>query len=271
MIAGLEELLGAPVTLQELKHKPGRRRTLRARGSRRSAIVKIYQSARAPLVSERIAALAIGPDEPAVPEVLHVDPARRTLVLSDQVGRPFREILFDGDLAAGRRVGAALGRWHAAWSGNAPECFRPHTFERERDVLLSSTRLASPPLAGRITSLLDSLELEWTASTVVHRDLYEEQILVGERVALIDLDDASSGPAELDVGNLLGHAELLELRSGRSLRPMLRELLRGYRSECPTLDEDLTDACRELTLLRLACLNDSTDLAERAARLGAAA
>jgi len=271
MIAGLEELLGPPVTLQELKHKPGRRRTLRARGSRRSAIVKIYQSARAPVVAERIAALAMGPGEPTVPQVLQVDPARRTLVLSDQAGRPFRESLLDGDRAASRRVGEALGRWHAAWSGNAPKCFSTHTFEREREVLLSSTRLASQPLAGRVASLLDSLELEWAASTVVHRDLYEEQILVAERVALIDLDDAASGPPELDVGNLLGHAELLELRSGRSLRPMVREFLLGYRSEGPSLDEDLMDACRELTLLRLACLNDSTDLAERAARLGAAA
>jgi hypothetical protein len=52
---------------------------------------------------------------------------------------------------------------------------------------------------------------------------------------------------------------------------MVREFLLGYRSEGPSLDEDLMDACRELTLLRLACLNDSTDLAERAARLGAAA
>jgi hypothetical protein len=34
----------------------------------------------------------------------------------------------------------------------------------------------------------------------VHRDLYEEQVLLGERVALIDLDDAALGPPELDIG-----------------------------------------------------------------------
>ena len=45
----------------------------------------------------------------------------------------------------------------------------------------------------------------------MHRDLYEEQLLAGERIGLIDLDDAALGPPELDLGNLLGHVELLAL------------------------------------------------------------
>jgi hypothetical protein len=70
MMAVLEEIVGAPLVLEELKRKPGRRRTMRAVGSRRRAIVKAYRSQRAPVVAARLRALAAGPAEPEVPEVL---------------------------------------------------------------------------------------------------------------------------------------------------------------------------------------------------------
>ena len=70
---------------------------------------------------------------------------------------------------------------------------------------------------------------EWAPATVVHRDLYEEQIMVDERIGLIDLDDSALGPPELDVGNLCAHIELLG--SGRpDLECGDRELLGGYRN-----------------------------------------
>jgi aminoglycoside phosphotransferase (APT) family kinase protein len=99
---------------------------------------------------------------------------------------------------------------------------------------------------------------------VVHRDLYEEQVLVGERVGLIDIDDAALGPPELDVGNLLAHVELLERRRGRDLAREMQAFLDGYAERGPALDEALLDRCRRLTLLRLACLNDDVRLAEAA-------
>jgi hypothetical protein len=52
----LERLLGGPVALEELKHKPGRRLTLRAVGPGGSAIVKLYVSDRAPTVAARVSA-----------------------------------------------------------------------------------------------------------------------------------------------------------------------------------------------------------------------
>jgi len=68
----LGRLVGEPLRLSVLKHKPGRRLTLRARGPGGSAIVKRYGSDRAPRVAARVAALAGGPAEPLVPEVLLV-------------------------------------------------------------------------------------------------------------------------------------------------------------------------------------------------------
>jgi aminoglycoside phosphotransferase (APT) family kinase protein len=259
--AALERIVGAPVRLDRLKHKPGRRETLRASGPSGAAIVKVYASDRAPVVAGRVAALAAGPPEPLVPAVLHVDVERHVVVLSDVPGAPLREALLAGDEPTCRRAGAALGRWHAAWSGARPAALRPHTAEREHRILRERADGAGPDVASAVRSALDESAGEWDCSTVVHRDLYEEQVLAGERVGLIDLDDAALGPPELDFGNLLGHVELLARRSGRDLAAGVRAVTDGYAATGPMLDGALLERCRRLTLLRLACLNDDVALA----------
>ena len=89
------------------------------------------------------------------------------------------------------------------------------------------------------------LRCAWECTTVVHRDLYEEQIVLGDQVGLIDLDDAALGPPELDVGNLLAHLDLLELRSGEDLDRARRAFLAGY-STAVRLDPELLERCRTL-------------------------
>jgi hypothetical protein len=264
MIHVLEEIVGAPVALEELKHKPCRRRTLRVRGSGGSAIVKLYSSDRVSVVARRVTALAAGPPEPVVPAVLHVDPELHLLVLSEVPGRPLREALLEGNLAECSLAGAALGIWHLAWQAIAPEPLRPHTIDREVEILLSCSERASPSVARAVADALTPLAEEWECSTVVHRDLYEDQVLCGERVGLVDVDDAALGPPELDVGNLIAHAELLEQRGERKLAREKRALLDGYAETGPRLDEALLGNCRRLTVLRLACLNDDIRLVEAA-------
>jgi Ser/Thr protein kinase RdoA (MazF antagonist) len=257
----LGELLGGPVALEPLKHKPGRRQTLRATGARGSAIVKIYSSERAPLVAARVAALAAGPAEPRVPEVLLVEPELRTVVLSEVPGRPLREALLSGDAEACRRAGQALGAWHLAWRSRAPAPLRPHGVERELEILGRRAEEARPALAEAVRAAARGLAEPWPYPTVVHRDLYEEQVLLDGTVGLIDLDDAALGPPELDLGNLLAHVLLLSLRSGRDLEAMGEQLLAGYAA---TIDHALLDRCRRLALLRLACIHDKPALLEPA-------
>ena len=264
MRAVLEEVVGAPLVLEELKHKPGRRRTLRAVGSKRRAIVKAYETDRAPIVAARLRALAAGPPEPNVPEVVHEDRSLRLVVLSEVVGASLRDALLDGDLAQCARAGAALGAWHAFWLGAAPPPLAPHTFERELEILLSSADRADPAIGEPVRRAVAAFAGEWPIATVVHRDLYEDQIVLGDRVGLIDLDDAALGPPELDVGNLLAHIELLELRTGGSLAPAVAALLSGYGHDL--LDQALLDRCRRLTLLRLACIHRLPECVERARR-----
>lgn len=264
MIELLEPIVGAPVTLEELKHKPGRRTTLRARGARRSAIVKVYASKRAPTVAARLAALAAGPHEVEVPKVLLCDPERHLVVLSEVPGTPLREPLLGGDGQTCERAGAAIGAWHRFWAGASPGALVPHTLERELEILEARIESASARIASLVRAALPSMTGElWLPATVVHRDLYEEQIMVGDRVGLIDLDDCALGPPELDVGNVCGHIRLLEGRSGKDLRPMSAWFLRGYRSAGPALDPALLDRCILLTLLRLSCIHGDPSLFER--------
>jgi aminoglycoside phosphotransferase (APT) family kinase protein len=257
----LESLVGSPVFVSELKHKPGRRRTLRARGSRQTAIVKLYESDRVPVVAARLAALAAGPPEPQVPRVLHVDPTRRMLVLSALEGEPLRASLVAGDLAACTRAGEALATWHRAWRNTHSVAFRPHAFEDEKGILLAQAAAAPPAIAAAVRDRFASLDGAWMCTTVVHRDLYEEQILLGDRVGLIDLDDAALGPPELDLGNLLAHSELLELRAGGEVRPAIDALVDGY--DAASLDHALLDRCRKLAILRLACIHRLPTLLDR--------
>jgi ABC-type multidrug transport system fused ATPase/permease subunit len=243
--------LGTPLSFEALKDKPGRRRTLRVVGPSDSAIVKLYASDRASTVAARVGALGVGPAEPAVPEVLLCDPARRLVVLSYVPGTPLRQAVLakDGDACA--RVGFALGSWHAFWRGRAPDCLTWHTSDREVEIIDACAGALPDAEAAQVRLLARRLRPAWTCSTVVHRDLYEDQILVGRRIGLIDLDDAAAGPPELDIGNLLAHLELRALRDGGGLDGMGGALLRGYARSGAVLDPDLLDRCRRLSLLRL--------------------
>ena len=253
--------VGEPATLEELKHKPGRRVTLRAHGPNGSAIVKLYQSDRIVSVAARIAAMADGPAEPLVPRVLAVEPEKRLLVLSEVPGAPLREAILRSDEDECRRAGTAIAAWHQAWAGRRPGALAAHTIEGELIVLADRSALASREIGMRVVADLASFRAEWPITTVVHRDLYEEQVLLGERVGLINVDDVALGPPELDVGNLLAHLDLIELRSGAVLSTARKAFLEGYASQ-GALDPALLERCRVLTRLRLACIHDEPRLLE---------
>ena len=271
LCALLEPVLGGPVELDVLKDKPGRRITMRARGRRARAIVKIYASQRAPTVAGRVRGLAGGPPEPVVPEVLMLDEALHLVVLSEVPGTPLSGAFMARDAAACARAGRALGVWHRAWEGTPEGPHRSHTPARELEILEARIDVAPDPLATEVRARLAELPaLVWGPATVIHRDLYEEQIMLGERIGLIDLDDSALGPPELDLGNLLGHLLLLERRSGVDLAGITETFLQAYREAGPPLDDVLLGHCRELSLLRLACIHADPSLVPAAGEADAA-
>lgn len=259
----IEEVVGRPAAVDNLKVKPGRRTTARATGPRGSVIVKVYASQRAQVVAARVAALRGGPDQPEVPRLLAFDADRRMVVLSDVPGTALSHALLRGDGTACRRAGRALGIWHRAFEDAAPEALRPHTSDREAEILARWAACAEPRLAERVRAAAEDLLPRWEPRTVVHRDLYEEQILVASGgIGLIDLDDAALGPPELDLGNALAHMTLLQRVSGRDLGTAMDEFLGGYHRSGPDLDDDLLARLRRGSLLRLACIHGRADLLE---------
>ncbi len=131
-------------------------------------------------------------------------------------------------------------------------------------MLVDRAALATREIGARVAAALPALHGDWEYGTVVHRDLYEEQILLGERIGLIDLDDCALGPPELDVGNLVAHLDLLELVAERDLAASRSAFLEGYESVAQ-LDQELLERCRVLSRLRLACIHGETRLLEAVA------
>lgn len=259
VIAFMERYVGAPVTLEELAHKPGGRLTLRAQGPGGSAVVKLYSDDGVIGAAARIAALSAGPPEPDVPRVLAVDPDRRMLVLSEVRGRPLREAILGSDEAACRRAGTTLAAWHAAWAGQTPSALSAHTVERELGALIDKAVLAPRHIRLGVSAAIQSFRDAWNPVTAVHRNLSEDRVLLGERVGLVDLDEAALGPPELDVGSLLAHLDLLELRSRRDLALPGEWILEGYAAQ-GELDPQLLDRCRSLARFRLACIHAESRL-----------
>jgi hypothetical protein len=185
------------------------------------------------------------------------------VVVSEVPGEPLTGAVVDGDIAACRCAGAAIGSWHRSWLGRAPEPLRPHGADRELAMLSKCAEAVSPSLADAVRRAAEGLDEPWTCSTVVHRDMTDARILMGERVGLIGLDFAALGPPELDVGNLLAHIDLLSLQLGRDLSETCEEIVLGYEGFGDPLDDDLLDRCRRLARLRLACVHAEPRLTHR--------
>jgi hypothetical protein len=73
-------------------------------------------------------------------------------------------------------------------------------------------------------------------------------------------------PSELDVCNLAGRLDLLEIRSGRGLQRTRRSLLRGYVRSGARRDARLFERVRVLIRLRLACIHGGGELLETPVR-----
>jgi Phosphotransferase enzyme family len=263
VIGQLERIVGSPVELEQLANRPGRHRTLRASGPVRTAIVTLYATDRATTVADRVGALGAVPPGVTVPRLLLSDPLLHMVVVSEVPGEPLTGAILEGDLGACRCAGAAIGSWHRSWRGRAPSPLRPHGADREVAMLHKCADAVSPRLAEAVRGAAEQLAEPWTCSTVVHRDLTDSRILMGERVGLIGLDYASLGPPELDIGNLLAHVDLLSLRWGRDLAETREEIMLGYEGFGEYLDEELLDRCRRLARLRLACIHDEARLTHR--------
>ena len=191
------------------------------------AFAKVFaDQATSDRVRGRYTLLASGvgrPDDLDVPGVIAALPERRTLWFAPASGNRVADLTIDRLPDAVRRVGRAIAHLHAALPGvDAAAVGR-----RAPDALFESAHLvgrAQPRLKHAAVGLAADLALRRTHEDAVllHGDLHLKNAFVdGERVSLIDFDQAAPGPAASDLGSLLAalHGEGMCLESA---------LLAGY-------------------------------------------
>lgn len=261
----ISRALGRPVSVTSVsvvRHRPGRRCTLRYRLSDGSRVVaKTYASRRAGRVYESMRRLEKA--SAALPRALGWDKRERIVVLDALSGRPALPLV----LAGQERIGVEAARLLHAIHSSGAEVPRRHRLEDEiRPLRLRVAEISAdaPELADAarrcLALTLAGAERPWRwRLRPVHRDFYEDQLLLSDSgLTVLDLDDAAMSEPAVDVANFTAHLCLLRLRPGvRRAAPacVARAFLRRYRDLDPELDDELVTFLEGTTLLRLAAIH----------------
>lgn len=256
----------APVRIEPLKLRPGRRLSARLRLGARTFYIKVYRPSRVKGIARRYGLLALRlKDKPplVLPEMVAADRKRGIVLWRAFSGRPLvvenkRASGLASGLAFMRQAGRALASVHATriplgrtWSG------------ADEMAMLRERVVGAPPWMRSLLPELASRLGRATGRSTVHRDFYPEQVLVGRtsgrraaRIAFLDWDDAALGPPALDVGNFLAHLRLTTIRSprlGALLPRMRRAFLDGY-GHAHVRSQMAWDDWEAAALLRLSAL-----------------
>jgi aminoglycoside phosphotransferase (APT) family kinase protein len=279
-----------------LRHKPGRRALVRyvielADGRREALLGKLRAKAPDRHTARIHDTLRVAGLDGAGPASVGVPPARGRiddlhLWLQEEVpGTPLGSLLAPGaDPGPLARTGAALARLHAT----PPATTRRWTLADEADVLDGALRRTAERLRGAnlpqearpgeyardISKTLSAIAREARArlaalapapSRGLHRDFYFDQVLVdGARIWLVDFDLHARGDAAIDIGNFLAHLDELGLRrygGADALAPQAEAFLAGYAAVAELPEAPRVATLRAVSLARHIFL--STRFADR--------
>lgn len=274
--------------IEKVKHRPGRRLTVRyvveaRRQGGRPCVQTLYGKLYRRRTGERIyRALSflrsVAPPGLRFPEPIGYHPRRRFLLLGALEGLPLDNLLCRPQphvhLSA---LGCGLTALHGLSVGNLPIAesggvvFRSHDALAETEVLKGAgeqmARESLPAglkdrfceIHGRVCEGLSRSRWLRTGATrcIIHRDLYPEQVIVfGRQIGLVDLDEASLGEPELDVGNFIAHLMLTDLQQLGTVGPafFLAQIFLGAYCGRSPISESRLAAYTASSLLRLASL-----------------
>ena len=229
----LEDVLGQVEAdaggVELLRYKPARKALLRYDAGDRALYAKLYARERGELLLRAGRAL-VAAGVPMAPPLAYL-PSLRMLVHAEAPGRPLRTLVGTAEYSRGvRAAGEALAQLHAiAPAADLP----PHSWSDEGAQLAASAKAVAvlrPDLAAEAATLADrvveALGLLEPASTTLHGDFYDDQVLWKDEAALLlDFDEMQSGHPLLDVGNFLAH---LSVRNAED--PARAAFLEGYGS-----------------------------------------
>jgi Phosphotransferase enzyme family len=182
-------------------------------------------------------------------------------------GVPLSEHLAAADAAAVlHRVGQALRDLEPLAADPPLAALLPrYDFASARADLGRFTRLLTRlamPTATLVSAGADRLEafvqVDSGRRALIHRDLHDRQIMIGNRITLLDLEGASLGDPALDFGNLLAHLRLRHLQGRLADSPerLRTALLAGHGGGVSGDWQRATSAFEVLSLFRLAAVYD---------------
>lgn len=199
------------------------------------------------------------PDRVRIPKPLAYVPDRQLLLMEDVHGSALAALEGSEIERAIETAGMALAKLHRC-SLKVPGRYTP----RDEVALLADwvtvisqvhpgMKTALEKAFAEVRNALDRcLRFE---PTLVHRDFYEKQVLVGGlQTTLIDFDTLCLSDPAIDLGNFLAHLRLAGLQRLGNVKRLEEAFLAAYR---PWPSGDLpvrVEAYTKSSLLRLACL-----------------
>lgn len=267
-LRALTGILGHPESTL-LVHRPERRAVVRRSGPAATTYLKVVRpDGRSP----ELGAMPLeGLGGARTPVAIASDASTGTVECSALPGRALHELLGDAGVsqaetsAAFRATGAAVRGLHES---PPPAGARHHDAASEAEVTDRWTKnslahgVLSPAEAAAARSALADVHgrlagLTAAASSLIHRDLHDKQILVDDHtgVGLLDLDTLAIGDPALDVANLFAHLQLRVLQGHATLdaaHVAADAFLEGYHPAPPLMERMVAYAAA--SRLRLACV-----------------
>lgn len=204
----------APVPIEVISYRPGRRAVLRAQLPGRGVFLKVMQPHRSAEIVERHR-LLLATGVP-VPEVLGERDG--LIVLSELPGEPLARAVLSEGAAACRpeSLVALLDRLPASLFSQPLRPPWTDSVEFYAGIVAS----ALPPLGPRTDALVRAIReglaavgrrIDLSAHDVVHGDFYEAQVFVqdGRATGLLDIDTVGPGRRADDLACLLAHLSVL--------------------------------------------------------------
>lgn len=244
--------------LETLAYKPERRYVARFAPERPDggAVLKFYSRQR-----HRVARRATRGLESrgrlCLPQRCGGSKRHNVLALKWIPGPTLRGVLDAGQAVDLGPVGAAIAELHSQRDVRLARRSRSGRL-LDLHVMCETLGFIYPPLeydasrlAERVTSAISNCSGELTS---IHGDLYDKQVVLsGDRVGLVDLDDAMRGDVRQDLGLFIAHLERDRLlgRPLERVETLCGELLEGYQEATGKRVQELSPFVAE-GLLRLA-------------------
>jgi hypothetical protein len=213
-----------------LDHKPGHRALMRYRTGGASGAADIYgkaytdhrQALRAHALMLRVSAGGVeggATEELSVPRPLALDRATGLVLYAPLIGPSLDAIASPRDRNAALR---GTARWLATLHRSGLRLDRRLDVAHEARgaaawaQLVGARHPEAALAAGRLARALNARakDLCIDVSTPIHKDLHYQHVIVGDRVGVVDLDEARMGDASFDLAHFVANLDLLALRSG---------------------------------------------------------